>query len=558
MLSCMQQAFPAFLPVYSAYSWLEHQQVIPELLEQHDIIAMAGHYSWGIHRLFPEEVKCYYFTILRDPVALAQSQLGYQQTKGSHACRGQIVDRWVLEHGFSSLTQHLSGGPLQPALDKIDSRYAYVGFTERFDRSLSDLSELTGVPFVQPERKNVSSIRPRASAEVVEHVRQRGGPDFTLYDHALIRWGESACAVMGGELSKNQRGEVSESSTLIQRITDNEVDAFMGLPGEAFMDLSDLKVIHENFGMRVDDDILITVIAKHKDLVPHSLSPDLISSQAVTDAFMAVANDLARLSVSGEADALNGQLANLYLFMAHMRILVTDPDQAEQFFKKAISLGANTSRCKHAYMVWLRQKGRIHEALNLLGQLSEGMDQRALREAVVTLSMEKDGRGIPAFLAEHSEAIGRTFHSKFMRKTMPYPTMGLEAMAGKRGLLIRSGPEVLCRDVLNQLRDTNADLDIVQQESCALDREYDFTRVFTVPDGKLEPQRLLEQEGETLTRTQYDYVLVVVSTVENLICARNILSLTKALNANAIWGYHFENIFYASNDKYVFDVTEER
>lgn len=558
MLSCMQQAFPAFLPLYSAHSWIEHRLVVDSLLEKHGVLAMAGHYAWGVHRILPEEVNCYYITILREPVSLAQSQLGFQQLKGSHACRAQIVERWLLEHDYSSMTRHLSGGPLQPALDMIDTAYAHVGFTKHFDATLEVLAEMTGIPFEQPERKNVSTIRPRASKEIEEAVRRRGGADFEVYEWAMERWGNRTSVRQSCRPANKQAKASSTPSKLFEQVVDNDAGAIRRMSSGGLMDLSDLKVFHENFAMRLNDATLVDFIDKYRDLVVNSLSADLVTSDDVVEALLNVADELSPLATQETADAFNGQLANLYLLLARAGGRKDDPTWAEKMFKLALELCPDSYRCNHAYMVWLRQAGRFREALRVVRDLmSENMGQHILREAVITIDMAEGVDAAQAFLNDYRKDINAAFNATLLRTTIPYPTVGLEAFAGGTGLLVRSGPELICKDLLQALADLNVELDVIMQESCGLDADYEFRQIFRVPDGKLIPADLVRREGDDLIGKPYDFVIVITSTIESLVCARNVLSLGRTLKWGTVWGYHFENFFYDVEEKYLFDVTEE-
>ncbi|WP_035236376.1 hypothetical protein [Desulfobacter vibrioformis] len=556
MLECLRKAFPAFLPLYSAYDWFKVRKHLPAMLNEHGVAALAGHFSWGIHRVISKEVKCHYFTLLREPVSLVQSQLGYQQIMGSHACRGEAIDRWMLEHNFASMTSHISGGPLPPARAKIDSTYAFVGFTHQFDDALDTLTKATGIPLKQPVRRNVSTRQLRARSNVVDFVKKRGGFDFTLYEHALKRWGKKG-NLKTPILDKTHSKENSTESRLIDQITNNAPQQIQTIFGAAGVEPIELKVLHNNFSVSVDDAVLLDTIARHKDLVIDTLNPALISSPEVICSLEKLAGELSNLASPGQYDGLNRKLADLYLLLANIAAK-DNKDKSEQLFLRAIGLCCDRHRCKHTYMTWLRQQGRIRESLAILDDLADGgLDQHLLRESIVTLGMVDGGKDVPAFLKQHATEIRTAFPPDILQETIPYPIRRIRHLRGKKVLLIRSGPEILCRDLLNQLTDAVTELDIILQKSSPLAEAYDFNREFRVPDGKLDPIALLERKGVTLKAAGYDFILIVVSTVETLICAKNILYLAKEIHAATTCGYHFENIFYDAGDKYVFDVNME-
>jgi hypothetical protein len=178
---------------------LEHFASLPEA-ERLRPRLILGHTIFGLHELVPRPST--YITLLRDPVALVQSQYHYVRRTPGHwlydTARSMSLEEYI-RSGVSlemdnSQTRALSGDVsteygrctpemLATATQHIEERFTLVGMTERFDETLVLLGSAFGWSRLAYVRANVAPGRQRRDlpAETRRLIEVRNELDMNLY-----------------------------------------------------------------------------------------------------------------------------------------------------------------------------------------------------------------------------------------------------------------------------------------------------------------------------------------------------------------------------------------
>lgn len=122
-------------------------------------VIIHGHYGAGIHSLFEEDVKCFYFTILRKPISIAKSLFHFSKNQLSF---NGTFEEFILGINDSVLRVFAAIPGGHP---DIAHNYAHIGFTEDFDSFLRVLLDTLNLELSEYTSKNVSSKKKVDSLE---------------------------------------------------------------------------------------------------------------------------------------------------------------------------------------------------------------------------------------------------------------------------------------------------------------------------------------------------------------------------------------------------------
>ncbi|WNJ16402.1 sulfotransferase family 2 domain-containing protein [Pontibacter sp. G13] len=178
--------------------------------EKANLRLVAGHFRFGLHRLFQQPFS--YVTFLRNPYKRIVSQYWHIHRRPKHYLYEQVVGKKLSLEEFilSGLSIELDnaqtrligtdfdqplpsvGSADQAMLDlakkRLDESFLVVGIQEQFDESLLLIEEKLGLKNVVYERKNVnqasSSGKSSLSDRELEAIAQTHRLDLELYDYA--------------------------------------------------------------------------------------------------------------------------------------------------------------------------------------------------------------------------------------------------------------------------------------------------------------------------------------------------------------------------------------
>ncbi|MFS0889003.1 sulfotransferase family 2 domain-containing protein [Peribacillus frigoritolerans] len=159
--------------------------------EKRRIIAVAGHYNYGIHQHFSKPSS--YFTMLRDPVDRVISLYYFLQNyPGYERVRDMTLEEFVLKEPEAQNHQTIMvcGNPENPDIKKAKENlktFTVVGVTELFNETLFCLKNEYAWGDIHYTRKNITKNR-MAKEEVPSPlknlIRKYNALDMELYDFA--------------------------------------------------------------------------------------------------------------------------------------------------------------------------------------------------------------------------------------------------------------------------------------------------------------------------------------------------------------------------------------
>lgn len=172
--------------------------------EQRQIKALVGHFPFGIHEWLSQPYA--YMTMLREPVDRVISNYYYVLRTPNHRVYEQAKDMSLKEYMESGINTFIDNGQvrflsnscgvpfgechegmLEEAKRTLAEDIEVVGLSERFDDSLTLLSQKFGWSVARPEKANVTSDRPsikEISDNALEAIRKYNLLDIELYRFA--------------------------------------------------------------------------------------------------------------------------------------------------------------------------------------------------------------------------------------------------------------------------------------------------------------------------------------------------------------------------------------
>jgi hypothetical protein len=181
-----------------------------------------------------------FITILRDPAARFRSH--YLNRSPGHAQAD--FDQWISQEWLHNWqTKMIAGEPnAERAIELLETRFGFVGFTERFDESLVLLAEWMNEPCFQAEYRSVNRlsdkrrpqdiVRKRSdmsyldSAESRERIRAANVEDQKVYDYALTKIYPRQVAAYRGDLAAATQ-QLKDRNDRVTRLAEPRWGAFM-------------------------------------------------------------------------------------------------------------------------------------------------------------------------------------------------------------------------------------------------------------------------------------------------------------------------------------------
>lgn len=160
--------------------------------EKNNIIAISGHYSYGIHNIFSKPFT--YFTMLRNPVDRVISQ--YYFLKSTPTIKPEVKDMTFAEFinyaptAKNGQTKQVSGLFKNPSVEKAKENlrtFRVIGLTEKFDESLFLMKKVLGWSNIEYNKLNITKKRPlksELSQKVISLIEEHNQLDIELYKYA--------------------------------------------------------------------------------------------------------------------------------------------------------------------------------------------------------------------------------------------------------------------------------------------------------------------------------------------------------------------------------------
>jgi len=185
----------------SYYAWVEH--VKREDLYNIDFI--YGHMPYGIHKFFPEDIKCNYITFLRNPIERLMSMY-HLNMKNNNPTVDNFL-QWLGSYKIADIENGMTriiNGAMENLIDITNSLVTekdylvaqqnlgdmyFVGTTEHFDSDLKFLAEKLNWESI-PEQEKLLYYPDRLSKKdlsTLDREKLRGSQlfDFLLWKEAL-------------------------------------------------------------------------------------------------------------------------------------------------------------------------------------------------------------------------------------------------------------------------------------------------------------------------------------------------------------------------------------
>jgi hypothetical protein len=542
----LQQASCCSYGVHSASSQLQVARRL-NATRHPGVTLLMGHYGFGIHALLSKDYDVRYFTFLRDPFAIARSLYTYNKATQMYLY-GSFAD-FVVEYPFRHMVDFL-GGSCRQAIERLE-RYCYVGFVETFQNSIRELSARIGIRLDPGVRVNRSEPQADAQGDFAALREGLTGPDFELYacfrDHSRPEHQAQACYRLDTFYQTDTVTTTLRETRQPDRLWEivQGLDAMSG--SQAFM-CSKLR-------LDISDTAFRSLFERYQDYANFMVNTNQVDTPA---RFQTVREILAALLPYTPQAPKDSQIVlqaqALLLFLAQ-----TPQAQAEglteDLFRQALALNPATALVCYGYAIWLRSQGRTREALALLETIPP--DKRFLDlyfpEYVTTInlvgqadrqtlkhSLEND----PTCQVLRREALwrlrclGRTGHRR------------LADLAGRTVLIVRSGPEIVLRDLLDSLDPLGVNCTLLLQEGLREHPRYaGYDRLF-VPDGMFDPLAAFPDRAKLLSGS-YDALVYLYSTFGSLNSLANFEAFFRGARVGASFGYPLLGLLLPAGDKYL-------
>lgn len=525
---------------------------IQEAVNNRRPIAIAGHYTWGVQSLLPDNARGRFVTILRHPLRLLLSTHNYGRVLMRH---DTSIHDYLLHYPDNPLTDWFGGGDLDRALERLHS-YDLVGLTERFDDTLALFTLLCGVELQDYTRRNVSSRKHEALAPDIEaEFLQLQAKDMALYEYALQRM----------ELELAQRttppprsGPVSELSSSQEL----ERGASDGLSTPQA--ISQAKaVLHEGDKARARA-LLQQAWQQGNDHYLEDIFP-LMASFDLPEAMRLLGEYIESLPPCDPdiSDAWANLLRQKALFLlAELTLRAGDAETADRLHEQAFLTSPDQWQAVQRHAVHCRTRGRHEQALRLLEAHPCARDTyKMFCEIAVTSFLAHGTEGmrdrvnrLRQRFAPHirlrSQARAKAMGSDWQRIALE------ELAAPRRIILFSSAPLALCREAAEQIRMRfpAVRMEALAQPHVVAALESRMDVVHPLPAGLFVSARAKQALRASAFARTYDVALLPMSS-SSLDSYAEYLRFAREYVEGRIVAYPLENLFRDEKRGWVRDVA---
>lgn len=558
VVDAVTRRIPGGFFIRTAWEYGELLDQAPAMLERDNAILVHGHGVWGVHDYLPDDVRCFYFTWLREPFRQAVSAVNYSIANYFYTER-EFADRL---RGFRNFqTDFLADGDLDLAIDRLENRYLMAGFVEHFDDSLKMLFDKLGMAVPDFQIRNVTGRNHGKDLTPTEEFLENNQKDYALYNWALERFGPRPASVQVAtevrhnvqyhpqseriveDLKNADNARVAEG---LRRLIETEPDHPL-MPGRMYALSSVVGTDDRKEGVRLYREACKVMAANIMRKPAFALTPEELGE--LTRMALGRLPDLE----SRERDSvLNRSRQYLLRELAEIAGKTGEPDEAERLYRQAVAANPGDRGTVRACAAMLRGRGKADEAFALLLALPPSIrnETGCMLELIVTLYAARGIAAVREFLTEHPD-FAKPLET---RPTSPGPVTEIpleDFDPGKRLLLLRSAPEIVCDDALETLagRWPNLEMDGLLQEGCTLNEAHRLSNVDRMQPGLFNADAVFATLGETLAQRSYDTILVPVNGQLPPERYANFTDFARRIGCDKVYGYSLFNVFFDNSQK---------
>lgn len=497
----------------------------------------GGHAAYGLHELLPRSCRVFYYTLLRDPFEVAWSYYKYHKTIGLMGC-GSFVD-YLYDNPCVSISRFL-GGSYEQALVRLES-YAYIGFVDRLDKSLHEISSLLGLPLTDFPHRNATSGMAREAAAIDLSPLREFAEDFKIYAHFRRRPNEakprapSAPARAAATYAQRNRTlsrffDRSIGLTELSQALEQERD-----PHAVYF----IACVLAKANCALNDTAFRKIVSSQADRILTCLNPAQVNSQARYELVLGVLQDLLA-NIRYDKQSIVLQNAVLLLQFLASTSCAREQGLSPQLLENAVALHPYDAHAWMSRALFQRQHNDPRAALASLERVP--LNQRWTKycnERLVTNAAANKG-ALPVQEVEqtpHQRALEFLIRNFTQSKRRLISTLGEGPI-----LVIRSGPLPLLDDLLASLDHRRFDVLLLLQKSLAGVEKYRRYERFFIDDGWFDPQRAFK-DRERLAATPVRHVVCLCSEFSALSGLQNFLVFCDTLQAESASAYMMSNLF---------------
>lgn len=552
--------FPANIMIKDAWAYEDVARQAHELFEKHDTVFLHGHSAWGIHEYLPDEIRCYYFTWIREPFKRAVSNVNYD-IASYYLTEDQF--EFGLAQRVNSMVDFLAECDLELAKHRLAEQYMMCGFVERFDESVRYLCELLGIDTIHMNSVNVGSWKSNRQWTPSAAFKKNNILDYELYQWAWDYYAERLSRPSKVTIVPGKRIFHEKSDTVIKSIENREYEDVVRKLQEQLPSSSDsfqepaLQYIYANYTGKLDRHLGLKMYQDLCEQVPAQVLRGPMFDVTPNEHIQLILPALKKLPPADteESDSIPRRMRQrLYRKVARCHVEAGDKEQAETNFIKALDANPSNWDTVKELVVFLRINDRAEDALKILLDQPAHICQREpwCIETLTTLHLVDGIEAARRFACENVVMI-----SKSPKPSEAIPLSDL--CEHEKLLLVRSAPELVCDDAVSAIAEfcPDTDIDAILQEGSFENNRDRLARVVHIKPGPFNPAEVMGAIGGALHGRGHTVVLVPVNGQSPLSDYSNFLEFANLLGCSDVYAYPLGNILLEDVDKFVVPLDPE-
>ena len=513
----LENLFEHSFQVHNSWDCSRVLEALDGPLAQADAFAVYGGGVAGIHHILPDDVDCYYVTILRDPFTRAVSHARFDRALGLSS--DDDFEQALLAFP-DVMVEALAAGHLELAVRRVEQEFLFVGFVEFMDQSVARLCRLIGLSDerVRDAYKAVNVSRAKKDiARPSQEFRRVHAKDYELYQAALSRFGNEITGLdqvaqasgteYGGCLFSDTRQRQSPRDTaqrLRQRL---DIDDGIALEDKLNALILALAEFDQVEGLKY----YRRLVAHNPAFSMDNLGLDLPVEVSRELLYKAMA-DLPLLNVPPGDACYNRNRQMLLLRLAELVLVEKNLDEAESLYAEAHSLNPDNWGAARAYASMLRVAGDPEKGIEVLKALPDSLRQGLPFKLEILASAYQAGglEGARRLVGElfDEESVSAAFDE------VGFPESGSRSFKSlpdvESILIFKSGPDMVCEDLVDQVttRWPDAAVDILSQPGASLLDKWRFRHVFLLPRGLFSQDDARQAMKDWPGTGQYDLAVI--------------------------------------------------